>query len=100
MLGRSRKALTRVVGWVGVVALAWAILLNIVGGFETRVLGVSIRAHDPYNPLILAVLCLCAYGWLRRPSSRARLSVDERRARILNAAPIAAILLAGAIARF
>ena len=91
----------KAVGWIGLVALAWAILLSSVGGFDTRVIGLRIRARDPYNPLIVAVICLSAYAWLRRrSSSRVRLSTEERRARVLNAAPIAAILVVGAIARF
>jgi hypothetical protein len=66
------------VGWFGVVALAWAIVLSIVGGFDTRVLGLKMRARDPYNALILAALALGIYAlyalslYVRRKRARPR----------------------------
>lgn len=100
MRGRSRSFWTKAAAWLGGVAAAWAVVLSAGGGLDTHVLGVKIRARDPYNPLIFAVIGFVAYAWLRRPRSGTRASATEVRARLFSAAPIAAILVVGAVARF
>jgi hypothetical protein len=56
MSGRAR--IRRLSLTVAVACTSWALLLWLSGGFDATVFGLSVHAHDPLRPLLIASIGL------------------------------------------
>jgi hypothetical protein len=56
-------------------AAIWTLAIWLVGGFSTSLLGMTIRANDPFRPLALTVVAAAAYFAMRGPFNARRLIV-------------------------
>jgi hypothetical protein len=48
-------------GWLAVGNIGWASVLIVTGGFDTRILGVSLSSHEPLRPLLIAAIAALIY---------------------------------------
>ena len=66
---------------IALAGLIWAALLWFTGGFQTRVAGLSITAHEPLRPLLFAAIALSFFILAGGDvSSMSRLALDTPRA--------------------
>ncbi|HEX2367331.1 MAG TPA: glycosyltransferase family 39 protein, partial [Bradyrhizobium sp.] len=62
-----------IVAVLGVFAALWSLAICLIGGFTLSLLGTTVRAHDPFRPLAVAVVCALIYAVTKGPLNVRRL---------------------------
>jgi hypothetical protein len=92
----SKRSVARLVLAVAVGALAWSVLLFATGGFVLDTAWIRLSSHDPFRPLVAAVVGLLAY-WFLAPQQVA-MSMERVDRTISRRGTLVAVVLALAVA--
>jgi len=92
----SKHSVARVLLVVSLAALGWSVLVFLTGGFTWETTSFRFSSHDPFRPLVAAVLGLLAY-WAMAPQTVATFMDRVDRA-ISRRGTIVAVVLAVAVA--